>query len=250
MKRLTCIHFAADIMGHPDESHTISNDDSQILFGEQFEVEEERGAYVYGTNLTDGYKGCIERVYLALDIPKATHAVTNLTAHLYPEPNFKSRPELLAPYMGRISCENETNNGFLRTHDHFWIHENHVQEVAKTTSNKDLADTALQFLGTPYLFAGRTAMGIDCSALVQLSLMAMGQKCPPRDTKDQMHNIGKDVTGTPPKRNDIVYYKGHVGIMIDDKKILNATARHMKTLIEPIEDLTAEYGDILGICRL
>ena len=120
-KRLTCINFAADILGHPEHPHIISQDDSQILFGEEFIVEEERGAYVYGYNETDGYKGCVERVNLAINVPTETHYIASLSTHLYPDPDFKSRPEDIAPFMGRLSCKDNSHPDFIETHDGYWM---------------------------------------------------------------------------------------------------------------------------------
>jgi len=249
-KRLTCINYAADILGNPQEPNIISNNDSQILFGEEFLVDEEHGAYVRGRNATDGYEGFVERVNLAMDVPKATHIVTVLSTHLYPDPHFKSRPETIAPFMGRISCVDTDDKDFLQTHDGLWIYKGHVQDIDTLSSDKELADIASFFLNTPYLFGGRTCLGIDCSALVQLSMMKQGHECPPRDTKRQINAIGKEIKESNLKRNDIVYFKGHVGIMTDDKNIINATARHMKTLIEPLTDLKDQYGDITYCCSL
>ncbi len=250
-KRLTCINFSADILGNPKEPNIISNNDSQILFGEEFVVEKEHGAYVKGYNATDGYKGYVERVNLALDVPQGSHIVTVLSAHLYPEPHFKSRPEANVPFMARISCVQSDNDDFFQTHDGLWIYKKHVQKIDTLSSARELAEIGSFFLNTPYLFGGRTCLGIDCAALVQLSMMKQGHKCPPRDTKDQVNNIGKSVEKSDLKRNDIVYFKGHVGIMVDDKHILNATARHMKTIIEPLSVLEKDYKDgITYIARL
>jgi len=250
-KILTCTSFAADILGNPQEPTVISSGDSQILFGEAFEVEEERGGYLRGKNLTDGYEGSIERVNLSLHIPKSNVVVINPSTHLYPAPDFKSRPEQVLPYMARLNCTANLDGNFLETHDGLWVHRHHITTEMDLSSKKDLADIASQFLGAPYLFGGRTIMGLDCSALVQLSMIAKGYDCPTRDSKDQIGKIGEAVKESDGlKRNDIVYFKGHVGIMIDDKKIINATARHMRTLVENLDALKKSYGDILHIARL
>ncbi|HRQ61788.1 MAG TPA: C40 family peptidase, partial [Alphaproteobacteria bacterium] len=107
-------------------------------------------------------------------------------------------------------------------------------------------ETALKFAGTPYLWGGRTGYGIDCSGLVQAALLAAGIACP-RDTKDQIH-IGKDVASTtPPKRGELVFFERHVGIMVDNTRIFNATARTMDARIEKLDDMAAQYqGGILA----
>ncbi len=85
---------------------------------------------------------------------------------------------------------------------------------------------------------------------MQQCLIAQGHDCPPRDSKDQKGAFGRPVKDNKLKRNDIVFFEGHVGIMMDETQIINATARHMSTVIEDIEDLKAAYGDITHIARL
>ncbi len=249
-KRLTCVNFSADILGHPESPNIISSNDSQIIFGEEFIVEDERGAYVYGYNDTDKYPGFVERVNLAMHVPTETHVIVSLSTHLYPEPDFKSRPEDIAPFMGRISCKDSSHQEFIQTHDGFWIYKKHVQKIDAIPDKKDIVSIAKQFFGAPYLFGGRTILGIDCTGLVQICMMAAGHDCPPRDSKDQEGAFGKKITKNNVKRNDIVYFKGHVGIMIDEENILNATSRYMTTLIEPLDDLEEIYNGITHIARI
>ena len=113
----------------------------------------------------------------------------------------------------------------------------------------DLATSALKFLGTPYLFGGRSSGGIDCSGLSQVVLQFHGHDSP-RDSGPQLR---AGLEGQPEdwQRGDLVFFKAHVGIMVDAENILNATARTMDTRIEPLADLTAIYdGGILGYRRL
>ena len=112
----------------------------------------------------------------------------------------------------------------------------------------DFVETAMKFLDTPYLWGGRSCAGIDCSGLVQISLMAAGLECL-RDTKDQIGTIGTKAS-PPLKRGDLVFFEGHVGIMVDEENLLNATSRHMKTIIEPVDHVKDAYNGILNIKRL
>lgn len=245
---LTVITPLADILGNPQEPDIISNCDSQLLYGETFEVLASHGAYVLGKGTLDGYEGYVERAQLVKNTLKANAVVIAPSTHLYEMPDFKSRPLMPLSFFSRVYVTGESENGFTQTSGG-WIYTEHVQELKALNLNKDLADIALQFYGTPYLFAGRSKFGIDCSGLVQLSIMGLGFNCPARDTKDQQNTIGQSVTRDDIKRNDIVYFKGHVGIMIDDTNILNATARYMNTVIEPLEDLEKAYKGITDIRR-
>jgi len=114
----------------------------------------------------------------------------------------------------------------------------------------DLAEIASLYTGTPYLFGGRSMWGIDCAGLVQNALIAKGYTDIPRDTCDQEDSFGKPVDKKDIQRNDIVYFKGHVGIMINKTNIINATARHMSTLVEKLSVLEKDYDGITHITRI
>lgn len=247
---LTVVTSTADILGDAGEPQLITNNDSQLLYGEQFQVEESRGAYVYGYSLVDNYAGSVERVQLIKDAPKATHIVKIHATHLYPEPSFKTRPTLSLSFMSRIILTDRTDGDFIQLHDGSWIFMDHVAPLDGFIMPEDMAHTATMFIGTPYLYGGRSKYGIDCSGLIQQVMMAHGHPCPLRDCKDQEGTIGSSVETKDLQRNDIVYFKGHVGIMLDDKYILNATARHMSTVIEDIAELEKAYDGITHASRL
>ena len=249
--KLTVISSTADILGEPARPSIISQKDSQLLYGEQFQVEKARGAYVYGHSVLDGYQGYVERAQLIKDALSSTHFVKVRASHLYPEPSFKSRPLTRLSFMSRVTLTTNSENGFTQLSDQSWIFSNHIAPMKDFTKSGDLAQTAEIYLGTPYLFGGRSAFGIDCAGLVQVVVYACGHACPLRDSCDQEGSFGTPIKRDDVQRNDIVYFKGHVGIMMDDKNILNATARHMTTLIEPLSDLEAAYdGGITHIARL
>ena len=249
--RLSVISSTADILSVPAEPDIIAQKDSQLIYGEQFQLEKNHGAYVYGHSVLDGYKGYIEREQLAEDIPSVTSYVSVHSSHLYPRPSFKTRPVMALSFMSRLALIDTEENGFVQTHDGLWIYKDHVTQFSKQKKNKDLVQMAELYLGTPYYFGGRSSFGIDCAGLVQQTMVACGYDCPPRDSCDQEGAFGKEVKRDEIRRNDIVYFKGHVGIMVDEKNIINATARHMTTLIEPLELLEDAYeGGISCVVRL
>lgn len=246
---LTVISPTADIIGDPAEPDRLSNKDSQLLYGEQFVVEEPHGAYVYGHSVLDGYKGYVEREQLVKNAPAANVMVKVRSTHLYPEPDFKSRPEMTISFLSRLTITEKAENGFIKLDNNHWVFADHVAAIDDFSMPDDLAQTATFYIGTPYLFGGRSIFGIDCSGLVQQVIIAHGYDCPPRDSKDQQDAFGKTTNKDDLQRNDVVFFKGHVGIMMDDQYILNATARHMSTVIENIDDLKKEYGDITHVAR-
>jgi len=249
--KLTCITPFADILAEPQSPDIISNGDSQLIYGESFIVKESRGAYVYGYSALDGYKGCVMRDQLVKNAPELTHFINTRLSHIYAYPSFKSRPLMPISFLSRIALNGEIEGDFSQTSDGDWIFTKHISPIVDFKKADNLGDIAMIFLGTPYLYAGRTSMGLDCSALVQLSMIAAGYDCPARDSGDQEKTIGNTVDIGEIKRGDIIFFKGHVGIMVDDKSIINATARSMNTLIEPLETLANDcYGGITSIKRL
>ncbi|MEM8699656.1 MAG: NlpC/P60 family protein, partial [Pseudomonadota bacterium] len=111
------------------------------------------------------------------------------------------------------------------------------------------------FLGMPYVWGGRSSFGLDCSALVQLALQAAGLDCP-RDSDMQEAALGETLTpGTVPKRGDLLFWKGHVGIVCDSQTLLHATAHGMQVISEPLSRaiariVAAEFGDVTRHARL
>jgi len=109
---LTVITPTADILGNPQEPHMISQKDSQLLYGEQFHVEESHGIYVRGYSIHDNYKGYVERDQLVQNAPEPNAFVTTKSTHLYTEPNFKSRPIEAISFMSRLSVTKTTADNF------------------------------------------------------------------------------------------------------------------------------------------
>ena len=101
----------------------------------------------------------------------------------------------------------------------------------------DAAGVALRFLGAPYLWGGRESLGLDCSGLVQQALAACGKACP-RDT-DMQAGIGVAVAPGDLARGDLVFWKGHVGMMLDAERMVHANGHHMATVVEPLAEAIA-----------
>ncbi|HEY0301419.1 MAG TPA: C40 family peptidase, partial [Rhizomicrobium sp.] len=109
----------------------------------------------------------------------------------------------------------------------------------------DWVATAERFLGAPYVWGGKTHAGIDCSGLVQVALASAGIACP-RDTDQQERSLGADCPYLARKRGDLVFWNGHVGIMLDATRLIHANAFHMQVEIEPLEDAVARIAPVAG----
>ncbi len=237
------------LLDDPANGAKIGSRDSQILFGEGFNIEREDGEWVYGTSVVDGYKGHVRAADLAPIKEPAMHFINPRWTHLYPEPSFKTQPVINLGMMSRLSIDtNKHQDGFISVPRYGWAHEDHIKPINALNTDKDFVETALSFLGCPYLYGGRSAQGLDCSALVQLALLRSGIPCP-RDSHVQI-DLGKTVEHDNLQRGNLVFFKGHVGIMIDDESILNATSRTMDVRIEKLKELEKIYDGITGIRRI
>ena len=117
---------------------------------------------------------------------------------------------------------------FLRLQSGAYVIESHTALIG--THATDFVAICERFLGVPYLWGGRTSHGVDCSGLVQMGMIAAGLTCP-RDTDMQLEALGRpidirpDLTGL--RRGDLLFWKGHVGIVTDGLHLLHANAHHM-----------------------
>jgi cell wall-associated NlpC family hydrolase len=242
--------FTTDIMSEPVLNDVIDSNDSQLLYGEEVEVLKTHENFVYGRSVIDSYEGYILKSSLSPKKLPATHFIDCLLTHTYPRPSFKSKPHTPLSFLSRIHVASDNiRDGFIEIENGSWIFHHHIQPLSQL-KEQDPLDTAMKFLGVPYLYGGRSSLGIDCSALIQLSLLRNGITPCPRDSKDQLvmlkdkkdqHSIGK---------GDLVFFPGHVGMMVDENNILNATARQMSVVIEPLERVKKDYKTITSIKEL
>ena len=226
---------------------------SQALMGERCRVFESREGWAWIQLESDGYVGYVGDNALAADIDEPTHRVSVPLTFIYPAPNVKSQPVISIPMNAEVTAVGEDGK-FTRLKDGGFIFAAHLKSVKQTES--DFVAVAEKFRNVPYLWGGKSAMGLDCSGLVQLSLKAAGIACP-RDTDMQEKALGTPVMTNDLdrlRRGDLVFWKGHVGIMTDDEGLLHANGHHMLVALEPLKDaiarIKASDGDITAINRL
>lgn len=206
----------------------------QVLFGEVFEVLEAADGYAWGQARRDGYVGFVETGALAPAGPPATHRVGAIRTYAFAEPSIKSRA--LGPYSINSLVAVEAREGrFAKAANSGWFVEAHLAPIGMFET--DPVAVAERFLGAPYLWGGRESLGVDCSGLVQQALLACG-KAFPRDT-DQQEAVGEAVEVLA--RGDLVFWNGHVAMMLDATRIIHANAFHMATAIEPLAQTRARY---------
>jgi len=227
-KAMGCAAPAAGLHRTPDPA---SEQMDQILFGEVFEViEEEAGGFVWGQARRDGYVGFVAAGALAAPAPEPTHRISALRTYAFAEPSIKSRAS--GPYSMNSLVAVEAEEGRLRkVAGAGWVAAEHLAPVG--VFETDLAAVAERFLGAPYLWGGRESLGLDCSGLVQQALFACGLACP-RDA-DQQAGLGHEIGRKDFRRGDLVFWRGHVAIALDDTRIVHANGHHMMVAIEPLE---------------
>ncbi len=206
--------------------------DTQALFGEVFAVLEERDGWAWGFSRHDGYVGWIDAAALSAPVQAATHRVRALRTYLFSEPDLKSAPHALVSMNAKIAA-GEKRGRFIDT-GRGWVFEGHV--VPLSHAEPDFVAVAERFTGAPYLWGGKESLGLDCSGLVQTALEAAGIQVL-RDTDMQETEMAERwqvlPAGAPRQRGDIVFWAGHIGIMVDAERIIHANATFMETVIEP-----------------
>ena len=233
--RRTCKVFSAPLRR---ELGPLAEQDDQLLFGETFIVLEVKDGYALGQIGRDGYVGYVPAETLAEPADPATHRVAGLRAYAFAEPDFKAAATGAAPFNALITTT-ERHRGYLAAEGLGWISERQLTPVGAFEA--DPAAIAERFLGTPYLWGARDGVGIDCSALVMQTLNACGLGCP-RDT-DLQAAIGEAVDPAVLRRGDLVCWPGHVGLMLDEARLIHANTFHMAVAIELLAEAEARIAD-------
>ncbi len=208
----------------------------QVLFGEIFDVLDEQDGFAWGQSRRDGYVGFVESAALAAANGLPTHRVAAIRTYAFAEPSIKARA--FGPYsINALACIEAREGRFAKAAGTGWFIEDHLAPIGRF--EVDRASVAERFLGAPYLWGGRESLGLDCSGLTQQALLACGIAYP-RDT-DQQERLGQPLAADELRRGDLVFWKGHVALMLDGERIIHANAHHMATAIEPLSQTRARY---------
>lgn len=229
--------------------------DTQLLHGETFRVYEERDGWAWGQAAHDDYVGYVDAKGLASRPAAPTHSVAALRTFIYPKPDMKTRPATPLSMNAKVRVTGAKEK-FSEIEGGGWVFTAHLAPLDAHV--RDFVAVAEEFVGVPYLWGGRDSMGLDCSGLVQMSLERVGISSL-RDTDMQEATLGEalpePVDFTALERGDLVFWKGHVGIMIDARHLIHANAFHMRVAVEGLDTALSRIarspaGHVTAIKRL
>jgi cell wall-associated NlpC family hydrolase len=207
--------------------------ETEALKGERVTIYDANGeGWAWGQLAADGYVGWLPENALATAGAAPTHKVTALRTLAFPGPSIKLPPLEALPLGARLAIA-RVEDRMAVTQSGAYVPAAHLAPLGENES--DFVAVAERFLGAPYLWGGKTALGLDCSGLVQVALTACGVSCP-RDSDMQERALGAVVSADPStlERGDLIFWRGHVAIVRSPDSLLHANAHHMAVAIEPI----------------
>ena len=224
---------------------------TEALGGERvtiYETSEE--GWAWGQLNSDGYVGWLPAAALLAPGPAPTHKVAALRTLVFPGPSIKLPPTEALPLGAQTAIAWEEGD-FAVTEAGGYLPKRHLVPLAHT--EPDFVAVAERFVGVPYLWGGKSSLGIDCSGLVQVGLTACGVKCP-RDSDMQEAAVGKPANLAGLQRGDLIFWKGHVAIALGRNSMIHANAFHMAVAVEPVAEglarIAAAGSQVTSVRRL
>ena len=221
----------------PDQ---ISNLETECLFGETINISDSYQDWYYCKLLTDDYSGWVHNKYLGETI-QSTHRIVSNRSYLFKDNNIKSGYIHYLP-LGSQICVSDFDDNWAKVYlgndlnlKFAYVPRKHIIKIGDKID--DWVSTAEKLIGTPYVWGGRNSIGLDCSALLQLSYQTYGENIPRNSSDQSLLNKEKIENKETLKRGFTIFWKGHVGIMLDETYCIHANAFHMEVTKEPLVDI-------------
>jgi cell wall-associated NlpC family hydrolase len=216
--------------------------DTELLYGERFTVYEDKDGWAWGQAARDGYVGYTSSSSLTGAGLAADHRIIALSTPLLRQASLKTSPIDMLPLNARVKvigreakCLQIEGGGF--------VYERHLAPLSYRAP--DWVAVAERFLGVPYVWGGRTLAGLDCSGLIQTALEAGGIELP-RDSDQQEaalpHNVAATAELDNLRRGDIMFWTEHVGVLLDETRLLHANGFAGEVAIEPLRAAVERIG--------
>jgi cell wall-associated NlpC family hydrolase len=228
---------AAPILQAPDPA---SERVDELLYGEAFAALAEpgdvlgdvSGDFIWGQARRDGQVGFVPTAALAPAAAAPTHRVAAIRTYAFAAASFKAAAS--GPYsLNALVRVDAAEGAYSRSADGAWFWTAHLAPIG--AFERDPAAVAERFLGAPYLWGGRTSLGLDCSGLIQQALYACGRAFP-RDADLQLGE-GREIARAEAARGDLIGWRGHIGLLLDAAHVIHANSHHMAVVIEPLDEV-------------
>ena len=221
---------------------------TQMIFGESFTVTQRKGKWLKIKIMEDSYKGYIQYKNYS-EYLRPTHKINKLNSKIYKFPNKKKKINELS-FGSKIKVTDKKFKFYKFTKG--WVSKKDVSVVS--FKEKNYFNKINIFKNIKYKWGGKSFKGIDCSALIQVCLSFNNKPCP-RDAKDQVKYFKKNIRLNKIKKNDIIYWKGHVAVALNNKKLIHAYGPMKKTVIMGIDQTIKKINrtanlNVIGIKRL
>ena len=206
---------------------------SQIIYGEKFKILVKKKKFTKIKTSYDNYVGYIKSSNY-INKFKPTHKINKLKALIFKNPKNlnKYKLKIALPFASKIEITKKHKN-FVMFEKNKWIEKKNIEIINK--KQKNFTTILKMFLGSRYKWGGKSYSGIDCSGILQI-IFYYNNKFYPRDTKDQIKYLSKNIKRKTFKKGDIIFWKGHVAICINSKKLIHAYGPKKKVLIMPIKE--------------
>lgn len=235
------VHPVADILKEPDRASAL---ETQMILGEPVDIFDERNRFLWVQSRRDGFVGWVKKEAVGETGNQSTHRVTVARTFIYPEPDMKAPPKMQLSIGSQVPITEKVQTrgtDFLVLADGSAIIEKHLNPIDQVF--EDYVSVAEYLTHTPYLWAGTTAFGLDCSGLVQLAMRMSGTDVL-RDSDMQAATIGEELEAGPLfgnlERGDLIFWRGHVaicqGLIMGHKYLIHANGHSMTVASEPLEE--------------